>query len=337
MVNEEIRKIINKALDGGRIGKGELVKLLSCEDTSEEAFAIRAAGGYLMRKKTGNAGVIFGQIGIEMHPCEANCSFCSFAKDYTSMEATRLDDAAIAEATRNFTGSGDLYGLWLMTMASYDLEGYLDAVKLAKENLGGPTNIYSNVGDTSREDFEAMKEAGIDGVYHCWRLREGTDTPFSADDRKKTLENAREAGLDVLDAVEPIGPEHTPDELAEHILYDIEIGAIQTGSMKRIPVPGTPFEDKGMITDFRLATIVAAQALAVANLDAIPWLGIHEPSPIGYTCGANLITAETGFNPRDTAEDTSANRGLDIPACRDILRQAGFTQLVRGDGSRVEM
>ena len=73
-------------------------------------------------------------------------------------------------------GSGDLYGLWLMTMATYDLEAYLDAVKLVKANLGGPTNVYSNVGDTSSEGFEAMKAAGIDGVYHCWRLREGVDT-----------------------------------------------------------------------------------------------------------------------------------------------------------------
>ncbi len=337
MVNQEIRDIINKAYDGATIGKADLVKLLSCEDISEEAFAIRAAGGHLMREKTNNAGVIFGQIGIEMHPCEANCSFCSFAADYTGMEPMRMDDEGIAAATENFTGSGDLYGLWLMAMATYDLEKYIDAVKIAKANLGGPTNLYSNVGDTSREGFEAMKEAGIDGVYHCWRLREGIDTPFSDDQRKQTLVNAREVGLDVLDAVEPIGPEHTPEEIAEHMLFDVEIGCIQTGSMKRVPVPGTPFENKGSITDLRLATIVAAQALLVANQERIPWLGIHEPSPIGYSCGANMITAETGFNPRDTAEDTSAGRGMDIPACRSVLRQAGFTQLVRGDGTRVEM
>ena len=337
MIDGDIKRIIGKATDGGRIGKSELVALLSCNDTPEEAFAIRAAGGYLMRQRTQNAGVVFGQIGIEMHPCEANCSFCSFAADFTQMSATRLDDEAIAESTRNFTGSGDLYGLWLMAMATYDLEAYLDAVRVAKANLGGPTNIYSNVGDTSREDFEAMKAAGIDGVYHCWRLREGTDTPFSDETRKQTLVNAKEAGLDVLDAVEPIGPEHEPHELAEHILFDVEMECIQTGSMKRIPVPGTPFEGTPMITDLRLATIVAAQALAVANLDRVPWLGIHEPSPIGYASGANLITAETGFNPRDTAEDTSANRGLDIPACREILRQAGFSALVRGDGSRVDL
>ena len=163
-MNADIKRIISKAMDGSRISKNELVDLLKCDDVSEEAFAIRAAGGYLMRQRTQNAGVIFGQIGIEMHPCEANCSFCSFASDFTQLTATRLDDRAIVESTRNFTGSGDLYGLWLMTMATYDLEAYLDAVKLVKANLGGPTNVYSNVGDTSSEGFEAMKSTKLTSV-----------------------------------------------------------------------------------------------------------------------------------------------------------------------------
>ena len=68
-MNADIKRIISKAMDGSRISKNELVDLLKCDDVSEEAFAIRAAGGYLMRQRTQNAGVIFGQIGIEMHPC----------------------------------------------------------------------------------------------------------------------------------------------------------------------------------------------------------------------------------------------------------------------------
>lgn len=337
MVSPDIKGIIGKALDGAQIRKAELIKLLSVEDTSEDAFALRAGGGYLMRQRTDNGSVIFAQIGLEMHPCEANCSFCSFAAEFTGMEAMRMEDDAIVQATKDFTDSGDLYGLWLMAMATYDMDKYLDAVRLVKANLGGPTNLYSNVGDTSRQGFEQMKAAGINGVYHCWRLGEGKDTPFTDEQRKQTLQNAKEAGLEVLDAVEPIGPEHSAEDLAEHILFDVEIGAIQTGSMKRIPVPGTPFEGTPMITDLRLATIVAAQALAVANTPNLPWLGIHEPSPIGYVSGANLITAEAGVNPRDTAEDTATGRGLDIPACREILRQAGFSHVVRGDGSRSEL
>lgn len=334
-MNKEIQAIIDKALAGIPLEKGEVVELLSCPETSEEAFAIRNAAAYAMRKHTNNAAALFGQIGFEMHPCAANCGFCSFAQDYTCMSSVKLTDEQIAAATRSFTGSGELHTLYLMMMDDYDIDEFLEKVAVVRANLGGPTRLVSNVGDTSYEGFVRMREAGLDGVYHCWRLGEGVDTPFDPELRKQTLRNAKAAGLDVLDAVEPIGPEHTNEEIAEHILFSIELGSVQSGSMKRIPVPGTPFADKGCITDFRLSHIVAAQALANISAGNFPWLGIHEPSPIGYASGANMISAETGVNPRDTAENTV--RGLDVAACREMMRQCGFTKLALGDGSLVDL
>lgn len=96
------------------------------------------------------------------------------------------------------------------------------------------------MGDTRIENLICMKEAGIETVYHCWRLGEGDVTPFDPEERKRTLLNAKEAGLDVLDAVEPIGPEHTSDEFAERIFFSIETGNIQSGCMKRTLIPGMP-------------------------------------------------------------------------------------------------
>lgn len=110
------------------------------------------------------------------------------------------------------------------------------------------TNIYSNVGDTSREDFVRMKEAGIAGVYHICRLGEGEVTNLDPQTRMATIRNAIDAGLEVPNAVEPIGPEHTPEVLAEQIGLMKSTKPIQTGVMKRINVPGTPFEGTGKIT-----------------------------------------------------------------------------------------
>lgn len=42
-----------------------------------------------------------------------------------------------------------------------------------------------------------MKTAGISGVYHCWRLGEGTDTRIDPEQRKQTMLNAKKAGLEV--------------------------------------------------------------------------------------------------------------------------------------------
>ena len=73
-----------------------------------------------------------------------------------------------------------------MAMHKYDLEHFLESVKLAGQNLNGSTLMFSNVGDTSYEDFVEMKTAGISGVYHCWRLGEGTDTRIDPEQRKES-------------------------------------------------------------------------------------------------------------------------------------------------------
>lgn len=147
----------------------------------------------------------------------------------------------------------------------------------------------------------------------------------------------KKAGLDILDALEPIGIEHAPEEMAEHIFFSMEMETIQYGAMKRISVPGTPFENIEEITNFALSKFVAAVVLTMAGMKNLPWMGIHEPTIHGYMSGANLITAETGVNPRDTVEDTMQSRGIDIADCCRMLKDAGYRYAARGDGSRFEL
>lgn len=336
-MNLEILKIFEKAYSKIALTKEECIKLLSLEDTSQEALIMRSIASDIIRERTNNSGVLFAQIGLECSPCPANCSFCSFAKDYTNIPTIRLDDEAIAKNTQMFTQSDELYGLWLMTMAEYDLNHYLHSIEVVKKNVTGSTKLYTNIGDTSYEDFLAMKEAGIDGVYHCWRLGEGKDTGLSPERRKETAYNAKKAGLEFLDALEPIGPEHTVEEMAEHILWSREMETIQYGAMSRVPVPGTPFANSGMLSNFTLSKIVAAIVLTFAGAKQMPWMGVHEPTLHGYLSGANLATAESGVNPRDTALDTENNRGWSITKCKAVLKDAGYKHIARGDGSLIDL
>ena len=335
--NERVIDIIDRAWDGKAPSKEELAYLLALPPSSPEACAVRAAADGIMRQRTGNAAVIFAQIGYACHPCPANCSFCSFAKDHTSLQAFRMSDEEIVEAVKSFTQDGDLFGLWIMAMADYDIEDYLHVIKLVRETAPACTNIYSNVGDTSYEDFLRMKEVGITGVYHISRLGEGEVTNLRPETRMKTIQNAIDAGLDILNAVEPIGPEHTPEVLAEQIELMKSTNPIQTGVMKRINIPGSPFEGTGEINSYELSLIAAVQCLAHVEVEPLPWIGHHEPTPICYVSGSNLITAETGVNPRDTAAETNGHRGMDLTDCRQMLYDAGFTTLRRGDGTTVEL
>lgn len=335
--NAEVQAIIERAWQGSAPTQDELVTLLSLNPASPEACAVRGAADGIMRQRTNNTAVLFAQIGYSCHPCPANCSFCAFAEEYTQMPEFTMTDEDIVAAAKSFTEDGDLFGLWIMAMADYDIEDYLRVVKLIREVVPASTNLYSNVGDTKREDFERMKEAGIVGVYHICRLGEGDVTNLDPMARMQTIQNAIDAGLEVLNAVEPIGPEHSPEILAEQIELMKSTHPIQTGVMKRINVPGTPFEGTGEITSYELSLICAVQCLAHVDVEPLPWIGHHEPTPICYASGSNLITAETGVNPRDTAEETSTNRGMDLTDCRTMLYEAGFTHLCKGDGTRIDL
>lgn len=332
-----VKDVIDRAWKGIAPTTEELTALLALEPHSPDACAVRGAADGIMRARTNNSAVLFAQIGYSCHPCPANCSFCSFAEKYTQMEAFTMSDEDIVAAVKSFTQDGDLFGLWIMAMADYDVEDYLRVIRLVRETAPACTNIYSNVGDTSREDFVRMKKAGISGVYHISRLDEGEVTNLDPEARMATIRNAIDAGLEVLNAVEPIGPEHAPETLAEQIELMKSTSPIQTGVMKRINVPGTPFEGTGEVTSYELALICAVQCLAHVNVDPLPWIGHHEPTPICYASGSNLITAETGVNPRDTAEDTSTNRGMDLTDCRTMLYEAGYTHLCKGDGMLVDL
>ena len=328
-----INDIIHRAVDGKIITKEECIELLKLDDASEEAFKIRAAATNIVRKRNGNAGYIFAQIGLSCSPCEGNCSFCSFAKDHTSMPRIDLDNDAILEKVREFDHGEELYGLYLMMMHNYDLDRFIECVRLVKGALKGPTKLFSNVGDSSYEDFVRMKEAGIDGVYHCWRLGEGRDTRLSPESRKRTIIAAKRAGLEVLDALEPIGPEHTPEEMVEHIFFSKDMGVLQSGAMKRTNVPGTPFEGKDELSYLALSKIESVMVLAFSSMERMPIMGIHEPNVIGFVSGANMISAETGVNPRDTEVDTKFGRGWNIDRCKGLLKEAGFSRIMMGDGS----
>lgn len=343
-MDQKVTEIINHAQEGQAPTFDEVMYLLELDEASPEATAVRGSANDLVRAKTGNAGAMWGQIGIDMYPCEADCQFCSFAKSTTCFtEHVTLPVEDVVARAKEFTKGGDLYGLWLMTMNSYDEDYYLDVVRQVRAAIPKTTLLFSNIGDTDVEYFKKLKEAGLDGAYHVKRIGEGVLTEIAPERREATIAAAHEAGLFVQDCCEPIGAD-TPNEAIATRLFEIQqrghdMGVYHSsGVMKRNGVPGTKFEGLGSeITDLRLALIGAIQAFVMVDQDEFPWLAIHEPNTSSLLSGGNSICAETGFNPRDTAEDTSGHHGLDVPAVRSMFYQAGFRTLVRGDGSRIDL
>jgi biotin synthase len=307
--------------------------MIDCSSTSLESSLIRSTADAICRKRFGNQGFIFGQIGIENSRCPADCKFCGFSESHSLLKPSKMAADEIMVRAINFTDSGDLSTLFLMTMHAFDLDRVASIANDLRQQLP-ELQIVVNIGDFDREQAESLKNAGVNGAYHLCRLREGVDTGLSPDARRNTLAAIKDAGLDLYYCCEPIGPEHNSKELVEQLFIGIEFGCRQHAAMRRACLQHSPLASKGQITELRLAQITAVVALASIACPETKCIAVHEPNLIGLTSGANAIYAETGVNPRDTAQETSTSRGRDVPACKDMLYEAGFDSIASFHGNK---
>ncbi|MDR2355302.1 MAG: radical SAM protein [Clostridiales Family XIII bacterium] len=336
-IDKRLRNILDAAYAGLSPGRADCAHMLAFDENSLESQIMRAVATDIVRGGNDNSAIILGQIGLEMAPCPGNCGFCSFGKDHTSLASYRVSDEDFVAKLTDFTKDDDLYGLYLMCMHEYDLDFFLDRVKLAKKRIKGSAQLLANVGDSDTDAFSEMKKAGVTGVYHVCRLGEGSVTALDPEQRLKTMRGALDAGLQIFSCLEPIGPEHTIEQLVDNMFIGIELGCTQHAAMRREPVPGSPLAGRGQISNLRLGQIAAVVALATFSMPTMTYIGVHEPTEIGYVSGANVATAETGVNPRDHMAETSANRGMDMAACRKMLFDSGFRYIRRGDESKIPL
>ncbi len=333
-IDQNLIRILERIQERNAPSKADCIALLEYPETSVEAGVIRGVADALARQRFGNEAIILGQVGIEISACPAKCKFCSFGEGHTQFKPSKMTAEEIMDVADRFTRSGDLYALFLMTMHTFDFDALLDIVQRIRTRMPKRPQIVVNIGDFDRAQAEALRQAGVNGAYHVCRLREGSDTTLDPEDRKRTIRTIREAGLDWYNCCEPIGPEHTAQELVDQLFIGIEYGCFQHAAMRRVWMPGSPLAHHGQITELRLAQVTAVVALASLGCPDTRNIAVHEPNLIGLTSGANVVYAETGANPRDTEEETSTHRGRDVQACKTMLYEAGFEHLLVAPNER---
>ncbi len=334
---EKLQNLLSRTMAGSAPTRDDCVYMLSFEDTSVEAGVIRAVANTVSRKRFNNEAIILGQMGIETFACPANCRFCVFGEGHTKFPDTEMSIEEIIERAETFCSGKDLYALFLMTMHEFEIDRLLDIVKNVRKAIDSRTKIVVNIGDFDENQARELHKAGVNGAYHVCRLREGTDTDLDPDDRKKTFQVIKNSGLEFYYCCEPIGPEHTAEELVDQLFLGVEYGCFQHAAMRRVFLPDSPLSGHGQISELRLGQILAVVVLASLGCVTTDNIAVHEPNLIGLTSGANVIYTESGANPRDEATDTSKKRGLDVAGARKMFYEAGFKAIRRGDGSTVPL
>ena len=324
-MDTEIIRIINKALDGGLLDKKEIMALLSVENLSPEAFAIQQAGRAFTSQLCGGEAEIHAHIGLDAAPCPNDCKFCSFAACNNVRKGKyELPKEDVLEYAKLYVEEGANLIL-MLTTASYSFDKLVDMVGSVREVIPADMPLLVNTDDMQLDQCRQLKAAGANGAYHAVRMREGEDTEIPVEKRFETFANLREAGLTLSTCVEPVGPEHTPEELTEATMRCISTNPLSAGVGKRIGVPGTLVYDRGMLTDVANANMVAVYRLATGR-DLR--LNCSANTVMTAASGANLAWAEVGTNPRDTVERTEhGGRGSNIAQLRKMFAASGWQVL----------
>lgn len=300
----------------------EALYLLGLPLHSDDCYLLMAAANRLSQQSSHSRGTIYSQVGINVWPCPENCDFCYLGSKHGLIkELHELSPAQVMTAALNFEAAG-ADEVYLMTTANYPFDRFLEIGQTVRRALHPPTILVANIGDFKQPEAYQLLDAGFNGVYHVYRFREGIETAIEPERRRATFAAIREVGLDLRYCIEPIGPEHTADEIVEQMELAREFGATILSVMRRIPVAGTPYAQAGRLTEIEIARIVATARLFLG--EQIRQMGVHEPSLVSLRAGAHRICAEVGMNPRDRAVDTAQGRGLSVAACEQLLWEAGF-------------
>lgn len=315
------QEILNSLIKGMKIDREYILQLLKIKNDSAEFYELLSVANGMSRSQYGNQGMVFAQIGINAEPCSKNCKFCSMGKDHYVLGGTWKKDVGTILKEVEALVEECVDDLFLMTTADYPIESYISMAREVRKFL--PQNIcfVANIGDFDYETALILRDVGFTGAYHICRLREGIDTTIGPEIRVKTLDAIKKAGLELYYCVEPIGPEHSYEELTDEILrardYEVEVMAV----MRRIPVPGTPLYNKGQISAIELTKIAAVTRIVTKPGRA---MNAHEPTQMTLLAGVNQLYAEFGSNPRDIEQNTENNRGFSVAWAWKMLGEADY-------------
>ena len=320
----KIFDLVEKGMEGNGLSDEEMAVLYGVDPYSRASAYIRWGGGVLQRELANNVAEIHGQVGMNSAPCGKNCKFCTFAAcNGLRKESYELPVEEVVECAQFYMEEG-VNLIVLLATGGFRFEKILERVSAVREAIGKEMPLLVNVDDMTPEHCQQLKAAGANGAYHAVRMREGEDTGIPEAKRLQTFTNLRDAGMSLQTCVEPVGPEHTPEEIAYYSRLCIESHATSAGVGRRVTVPGTIVEPRGMITDLENARNVAVYRLA-AGRAAQPRLNCAMATSLSAAAGANLSWAEMGTNPRDTKSRTQdGGRGTNVALNRRLFDAAGW-------------
>lgn len=313
-----------RTMHGEKLSRDEILCLLDIAPDAVQSDMMRSKARDMAAILCQNQGKVWSAVGIENKSCPMNCEFCSFGEKWGLIkEESEWSDEDILQAAR-FSVSQHVSWFTLRTTELYGIERLCVLAKKILTEVPGNYHLAVNTGELTAEQAKQLKNAGIAGVYHTLRLGEGKVTHIKPASRLATMKAVDEAGLKLYHMLEPLGPEHTNEEIAERILAARNCHAVLGGVMARINVKGTPFADKEPVHEDRVSQLVAISRICGGS--STPDICAVPPNKKFLQAGANVVTTEIGSIPRsEQTEHQTAWTGFGIAEAFNLFKEAGYS------------
>ncbi len=328
---ELIDRMKSKALNDERQDRKDILALLSLDPGSEEARYLAAAAKEVAFASTGRKSRVGISIGLDYAPCSMNCTFCSLGEKWGLVKGSYvLPVDQVVRMVDTYVSKG-YFQFVLRTTEFFDNELLASYARAIRKSVRGRYILVANTGEQTVESAKNLKDAGFNAVYHTVRLGEGVDTAFTPEERLESIYNSKKAGLLVSCGLDPIGPEHTDEEIADKLeMYRDRIGPVAVCTMKRVAVKGTPKYDLGEIPKARHLLLIAVVRMVMGVGIMVP---MHPLDADGLDWGCNHMSVEIGANPRDddmenvkwhpfppeTAKEMMIAKGFEIGTVDDFM------------------
>lgn len=236
-------ELIKKAETTHELTKAEIVQILNDNDFYQQLLD---AADRVRTKYVGDDVHLRGLIEFS-NTCKQDCLYCGLRRDNKNIERYRLDEDTIID----FARKAKAYGYKTVVLQSGEDNFYtLDKMKNIIKNIKElDLAITLSIGEKTREEYSAYKEAGVDRYLlrietTDEKLYEKMDPGMSFKNRIRCLKDLKELGYE-LGTGSLIGiPGQTIESIAEDILFFKSIDADMIGVGPFIPNQDTPLKNE---------------------------------------------------------------------------------------------
>jgi biotin synthase len=228
--------------------------------------------------------------------CKQNCLYCGLRRDNKNIKRYRLKPEQIINFAKNARNLG--YRTVVLQSGEDDFFNVERMTKIIKSIKQLDVAITLSIGEKTREEYKAYKEAGADRYLlrietTDKELYEKLDPNMSHENRKRCLKDLKELGYEVGTGCLIGLPGQTIESIADDILFFKEIDADMIGVGPFIPNPDTPLKnEKGGTFELSLKVMAITRLLMpdinIPATTAMETLNINGRL-IALRSGANVV------------------------------------------------